>query len=143
SPTATPINVRPTFSIIGAKTHVFVPTSVAVDTVGNVYVSDQGAPHAKCRAKNGPAILIFAKPNVKGVGNIITSPPTHIISGCATKLNAPTDIKVDSQGLIYVADTTSSGNGIIYIFAPDKYGDVPYMGYFTSGGNVTGLSVVP
>jgi hypothetical protein len=143
SPSPTPINVRPTFSITGKNTHVFVPTSVALDHAGNVYVADQGAAHAKCGSNSAPAILIFAHPRVKGIGNIISSPPAHIISGCATQLNAPTDIKVDSQGLIYVADTTQSGSGVVYIFAPGKYGNAASMGFYTSGGNVSGLIVVP
>ena len=118
--------------------------SVALDTAGNLYVSDQGAPHSKCSSKNsGPAILIFNRPSVKGVGNIISKPPTHVIAGCATELKAPSDIKVDSQGLIYVADTTQSGNGIVRVYAAGKYGDVPMLGYYTSGGNVSGLIVVP
>lgn len=120
-----------------------MPTSVALDTAGNLYISDQGAAHSGCKSSNGPAVLIFAHPKVKGVGNIISTAPTHIITGCATELNAPTDIKVDSQGLIYVADTTKTGNGIIYIFAAGVYNNVKPMGFYTSGGNVSGLSVVP
>lgn len=121
-----------------------MPTSVALDSTGNLYVSDQGAPHSKCSSKNsGPAILIFSRPSVKGVGNIISKPPAHIIAGCTTELNAPTDVKVDSQGLIYVADTTQSGNGIVRIYAPGKYGNVAMLGYYTSSGNVSGLIVIP
>jgi len=140
SPTPTPINVRPTFSIIGSKTHVLVPTSVAVDAAGNLYISDQGAPHAKCSSTKGAAVLIFARPRTKGV---ISSPPTHVITGCQTELIAPTDIKVDSSGLIYVADTTQSGDGIVYVFQPGTYGNVKPMGFYTSTGAVTGLAVVP
>lgn len=115
-----------------------------MDTSGNLYVSDQGASHSKCGSKNSaPAVLIFSRPSVRGVGNVISKPPTRVISGCATELNAPTDIKVDSQGLIYVADTTQSGSGIVLVFSPGSNGNVKPMGFYTSGGNVSGLIVVP
>ncbi|MBV8435401.1 MAG: hypothetical protein JO029_14070 [Candidatus Eremiobacteraeota bacterium] len=140
SPTPTPFNIRPTFQIAGAKTHVITPTSVAVDVNGNVYISDQGASHAGCGSARGPAILIYARPHVRG---LISTPPTRTIAGCTTKLKAPTDVKVDKNGLIYVADTSETGGGIVWIYAATAAGNAAPMGYYTSPGAVTGIGVVP
>jgi hypothetical protein len=140
SPTPTPINITPIFSITGVNTHVIRPTSVAVDSHDFVYISDLGAPGATCRSKGKqPAILIFAPPKVKGVINVR---PARTIAGCATNLKAPTDVKVGSNGLIYVADTSQTGN-VVWLFAATASGDAPPMGYYTSPGSVTGIGVVP
>jgi hypothetical protein len=146
SPTPTPINVRPIFTITGANTHVMRPTSVAVDTSGDVYISDLGAPGATCRtAGKQPAVLVFKHPSQKGV---INAPPTRIIAGCATNLKAPTDVKVGSNGLVYVADTSQTGN-VVWVFAATAGGRTPAsentapMGYYVSPGAVTGIGVVP
>jgi hypothetical protein len=72
--------------------------------------------------------------------------PIRTIQGCNTKLNAPTDVKVDSAGLTYVADSTTTGAGIIYIYAagaggPGNHNVTPTN--YSSPGTVTGLGIVP
>jgi hypothetical protein len=140
SPTPSPINILPTFSIVGGHTHVIRPTSVAVDSSGNVYVSDLGAPGATCHTSGKqPSVLIFARPSRKGVINVA---PIRVIAGCATELKAPTDVKVGSNGLTYVADTSQTGN-VVWVFAATARGNVAPMGYYTSPGAVTGIGIVP
>ncbi len=142
SPTPTPFNIYPRFAIT-AKNGVVTPYSVAVDTDGFIYILDQGRPKQKCGSSNGPAILVFPPYNKK----IPFTKPVRTIRGCNTKLNAPTDIKVNPDGLIYVADTTTTGAGIIYIFAAGagsgSQHDIAPQSNYTSPGAVTGIGLVP
>ncbi len=57
-------------------------------------------------------------------------------------LNAPTDIKVNADGVIYVADSTPGGLGRIYIFAAGTSGNKAPT-FYTSPGAVTGLGLNP
>lgn len=120
-----------------------VPFGVALDTMGNIYIADQGKPKAGCRSKQSPAILVFPPYNKK----IPYTKPIREIQGCNTLLHAPTDIKVNKDGTVYVADTTKTGAGIIYFFAAGSGGpgnhDVKPIGYYTSPGAVTGIGIVP
>ena len=64
--------------------------------------------------------------------------------GCNTLLNAPTDVKVDSNGLVYVADSPlTGGGGVIYVYAAGARGDVAPSAIYKSPGTVTGLGLVP
>ncbi len=137
SPTPTPINVFPRFTIT-AKNGVITPLGVALDPMGNIYIADQGKPNAGCNSTLGPAILVFPPYNKK----IPYTKPIRKIHGCKTKLNAPTDVKVNSDGLIYVADSTTTGAGVIYIFAAGANGNAVPNNY-TSPGAVTGIGLVP
>jgi hypothetical protein len=133
SPTATPYNVAPFATISGAASKIGLPTGVALDTNNNIYVADQAS--TACTPAC-PAILIFPKGSNGAVA------PT-VLAGSATKLYAPSDVKVDSNGLIYVADTTASGAGVIYVFAAGASGNVAPTATYTSPGAVTGLGLSP
>jgi hypothetical protein len=109
---------------------------IALDQSGDIYIADQGVPNAGCGSRRGPAILVFAPFSAK------KSQPIRRIQGCNTQLNAPTDVKVDAIGLTYVADSTKTGSGVIYIFQPGANGNVTPTNY-TSPGAVTGLGIVP
>lgn len=143
SPTPTPVNIYPRFTIT-AKNGVITPFGVALDTMGNIYIADQGKPNAHCSTPSGhvnpnaPAILVFPPYNKK----IPYTKPIRKIQGCATKLNAPTDVKVNSDGVIYVADSTTTGAGIIYIYPAGANGNVAPT-YYTSPGAVTGIGITP
>jgi hypothetical protein len=146
SPTPTPVNVFPRF-MITAKNGVITPLGVALDPMGNIYIADQGKPNAGCHSPEGPAILIFPPYNKK----IPYTKPIRKINGCSTLLNAPTDVKVNSAGVIYVADSTPSGTGVIYVFPAEANGNVCPTGpsgdvcptYYKSSGAVTGIGLVP
>jgi hypothetical protein len=142
SPTPTPINIYPRFSITAAN-EVITPLSVAVDSNANIYIVDRGKPNAKCTSSQAPAILVFPPYNKK----IPYTKPIRKVQGCATMLNAPSDIKVNPDGVIYIADSTKSGSGIILIFAAGVGGpgnhDVAPASTYTSPGAVTGLGLVP
>ncbi len=145
SPTPTPLNLRPTFIITGPNTGVTTPTGVAVDSSGNIYVSDQG----NIALGKVPEILVF-HPTSRG---IITSAPIRRICGSKTNLNAPTDVKVNTSGQIYVADSSKSGSGVLYVYAvagavkggaacTGSQNVAPTITY-TSPGAVTGIGLIP
>ncbi len=127
SPSATPVNIAPLQTI---TTDIGQPTGVAVDASGKIYVSDQAS---KACSPACPAVLIFPSAG---------APPT-VIAGSSTLLFSPTDVKVDSSGKIYVADSTSSGAGVIYVFAAGANGNVAPATTFTSPGTVIGLGLAP
>lgn len=138
SPTPTPINIYPRFSIT-AKNDVITPMSVALDASGNIYILDQGHPKASCSASNAPAILVFPPYNKK----IPYTKPIRKVQGCKTLLLTPTDIKINKDGLIFVADETRAGKGIIYVYEAGAAGNQAPMSNYTSPGAVTGLGIIP
>ena len=140
-PTPTPINVAPVRTIAGAGSGLGQPTGVALDSNGNIYVSDAAAsaavlPAGSCTKAACPAILIFP-PGANGA----VSPKA--IAGPLTLLNSPTDVKLDKANNVYVADTTTSGTGVVYVFAPGASGNIAPASKFTSPGAVIGLGITP
>jgi hypothetical protein len=143
-PTASPYNVAPTFIITGAYTGITTPTGVALDAAGNVYFSDQGLGASKKTKAIPPSVMEYNQPTEKSKKTItIDAPPFHKITGSKTNLVAPTDVKIDTNGLIYVADSTPSGSGVIYVFAAGANGNVAPIVTYTSPGAITGIGIVP
>lgn len=136
APTATPLNIAPSLYVTGAATGIGQPTGIALDSSANMYVSDQKTTFAGCSGSSG-AVLVFA-PSANG--NVA---PIRAICGTSTKLFAPTDVKVDSTGQIYVADSTAAGSGVIYVFAAGANGNVAPTSTFTSPGAVIGIGLTP
>jgi hypothetical protein len=137
SPTPSPVNIAPRFTI-NAKNGMITPTGVALDSSGNIYIVDQGRRGAKCSASDAPAILVFPPYNKR----IPYTKPIREIQGCNTMLYQPTDIKLNSAGVTYVADSTSAGKGIILIFPAGASGNVTSTNY-TSPGAVTAIGNNP
>ena len=138
-PTASPINVAPLRTIVGAGTGLGQPTGIALDGNSNIYVTDVAATlgATACSGKAAcPAVLIFP-----AGANGATAPKA--IAGPATLLNAPTDVKIDKGGNIYVGDTTAAGAGVVYVFAPGASGNVAPTTTFTSPGAVIGIGLAP
>jgi hypothetical protein len=71
-------------------------------------------------------------------------PAKYFIGGKNTLLTAPTDVKVDNYGYVYVADE-ASGSGVIYVFAPiaTANGNVAPVSTLKSPGAVIGLGLTP
>ena len=128
APTSTPLDLVPTSAIVGAATLLGSPRGVAVVSSGAIYVADPSA------IGIGPAVLVFA---ANANGNVA---PTSTIAGSATGLIAPTDVKLDGAGNIYVAD---SGAGKVFVFAAGASGNVAPKAALTVGGTVTGIALSP
>jgi hypothetical protein len=142
-PTASGINgdLTPTNTISGNssgnQTGFNNPSGIALDSGGNIYVTNDGS------ASGGvDSVTIYA---YGGRGNIA---PMATISGPLTQLNLPSGIAVDSSGNIYVANDGSSGGSIdtITIYPPGSNGNVaPAMlinGTVTSGAVISGSLTV-
>ncbi|HTX56291.1 MAG TPA: hypothetical protein VMD47_04230 [Candidatus Acidoferrales bacterium] len=137
-PTPTPYNVAPIATISGTGSGINQPTGIALDSAGNIYVSDQAS--TVC-TPDCPAILVFS-PGANGA-----QAPMYHIAGAKTLLVAPTDVKVDGSGNIYVADQAAGGAGIVYVFAPvtsaSGSGNVAPIATLNSPGAVIGLGLIP
>jgi hypothetical protein len=122
---------------------MITPIGVALDSSGNIYIVDQGRRGASCRSPEAPAILVFPPYNKR----IPYTKPIREIQGCKTMLYQPTDIKLNSAGVTYVADSTTAGKGVILIFpagagAGKNHHNVVPTNY-TSPGAVTGIGIIP
>jgi hypothetical protein len=129
SPTPTPVtqnyqNLTPATAIVGASTGLVNPTGVALDSAGNIYVSDAG----------NPSVRVFA---TGATGNV---PPIRVIAGASTGFVLPTDVKVDSTGQLYVAD---QGANKIFVFAPLASGNVAPMSTYPAIGSLVGIGLTP
>jgi hypothetical protein len=93
----------PTRVITGPHTMLSQPMRVAVDAMGQIYVTNRG---------NG-AITIFA---ADAGGD---AAPLRVIAGPHTGLTQPMGIAVDPDGRIYVANQDS-----LLVFGPDDNGDI-------------------
>lgn len=125
SPTPVPDyydNLAPTTTISGALTGLVNPSGVALDTAGNIYVSDAGA----------KSVFVYAP---TASGNVA---PIRTIAGALTGFVSPSDVKVDKNGLIYVADP---GAGKIFVFAAAASGNVAPTSTYTSPGTLVGIGI--
>ena len=100
-------NVAPIATISGPNTKLSGPEGIAVDSNGNVYVTNAYS-----------AVTVFP-PLGSSTGNL-NEPPLVTIEGNETGLGAPYGISVDRNGSIYVANGVGGpdGNGSITEYAP-------------------------
>jgi len=90
-------NASPTVTISGAATGLVEPQGLALDTAGNIYVSNG----------MGNSVTVYSS---GATGN---APPTKSIIGSATELGSPNGIALDAQGNLYVANE-SGGSVTVY-----------------------------
>ncbi len=102
-------NVLPFAAIGGSGSSVGDPRGVALNSTGNIYVTNVGAPPVQASS-----ILVFP------AGSSGAVPPINVIAGAVTGLNFPTGIDLDSTGIIYVANT---GNATLETFSATATGN--------------------
>ena len=123
-PTSTPVRI-----IKGSNTALFLPTSLAVDPVGNLYVSSPGQD-----------IIVFA-PGADG-----NATPVRRLTAPFSKntgITAVNSMCVDSSGNLYITNELDHGALNILVFGPTQSGDVAPMRTISGtatllGGNTFG-----
>jgi sugar lactone lactonase YvrE len=96
-----PANETPYLTISGSKTGLNAPFGLAIDSVGRVWVGNQG----------NDTIEVFA------AGTFGNTAPMFTYTGASTHLSAPSEIWFDSFGQLDVANR-GAGSGSIEVFAP-------------------------
>ena len=145
TPTPTPASdiLTPSTTIAGGSTGLVTPMGAALDSKGNLYVTDVGN-----GSGSAPKILVFNAPFAAGLQNLA---PSATITSSA--LIYPTDVKLDAAGNIYVIDAGSGPNtgsasstSKLLIFAPNPVGTVnenPTVSIVLPQGSATGVGIAP
>ena len=117
-PNGTNGNVKPSRTIIGSNTRLNVPSGIAIDSTGRIYVTN----------RDPDSVRVYA---AGAAGNV---KPIRSIFGAHTGLSTPNGVAVDANGNIYVAN---EGTPSITIYATGARGDEAPMA--TISGPATGL----
>ncbi len=104
SGTASPTRTLP---LNATTTLANMPTGIAADASGNIYVSESGT-----------GVAVFS---ATATGSVA---PTRFISGANTTLVDPFQLAVDGSGNLYVMNFIAAGNVDIVEFAPTANGNV-------------------
>jgi hypothetical protein len=113
-------NVSPTSTIGGPTTTINAIQGLAVDSAGNIYVSNVSSDQNAT-----PDILEFSAGSTGDVA------PTRIISGAATTMGSIRDLALDSAGNIYVISDAS-----LLKFAANAAGNVAPIAMITPTGSL-------
>jgi len=120
-------NVSPAAIIIGADTELDLPIGIALDSGGNIYVSNGfGGPTQR------------GSVTVYGAGSSGDAVPINVITSNNTGINDASSIAVDSSGNIYIANDFPFGVGSIDIYPAGSYATGPPIA--TIAGDNTELS---
>jgi hypothetical protein len=111
-------NIAPSTAIDGANPMLMAPAGVAIDFLGNLYVTNNLGGYA-----DGGTVTVYP-PGSNG-----NAAPSQIISGSNADLSDPAGIAVDSSGNIYVANIAATPPGSNYygsvnIYPPGSNGNV-------------------
>ncbi len=123
-PAGSNANTAPTATISGSNTALSYPQGIALDSSGNIYVTDESA----------TSVFIYS---AGSKGNVA---PTATISGSDTDLDTPEGIALDSSRNIYVADDgddSCDGTESVYVYPAGSSSNAAPSATI-SGGN-TGL----
>ena len=120
-------NVSPAANIVGADTELDLPIGIALDSGGNIYVSNGfGGP-----TQRGSVTVYRA-------GSSGDAVPSNVITSNNTGIDFARSIAVDSGGNIYLANDFAFGVGSIDIYPAGSYATSPPVA--TIAGDNTELS---
>ncbi len=103
-------NLIPSASISGGETGLTNPIGIALDAIGNIYVTDDG--NAGASPPVSPSV--FVVPALGSSSGPLNEAPAASISGSETGMIYPQGIALDSSANIYVAD---SGAASVYVYS--------------------------
>jgi uncharacterized protein (TIGR03437 family) len=109
-----------------------LPLGVAVDAAGNIYIAEYGGNRIRVVNASGTIQTIAGNglQGFSGDGELAT----------LASLNGPTDVKVDGQGNVYVADSLNSS---IRRLAPITASPTPAITRITNAGSLSDGPVAP
>lgn len=84
---------------IGAAARFFRPRAIAIDSAGNLFVSDSGSSTLRKITSGGVVTTLAGSPGLTGSVDG---------TGSAARFNTPTGLALDSAGNLFVADTVNS-----------------------------------
>ncbi|MDR3702461.1 MAG: hypothetical protein P4L56_22625 [Candidatus Sulfopaludibacter sp.] len=88
------------------KAPVVLPTDVAADQSGNLYIADFG--NSKIRTVSSAGVIATLIGNLDGV------PPENGQAAASIRLNGPTGVAVDSAGTVYFTEgSVGTGSGLV------------------------------
>jgi hypothetical protein len=122
------LNQAPLATIAGQNTGLNIPTGIAVDASGNIYVANPG------NAAGGGSVTVYAA-NPSGTLN---EAPLATISGGSTGVASPKGVAVAADGKIYVANAFFNPPSVT-VYAANPSGTVNEAPIATITGNATGL----
>ena len=120
------LNETPTATISGINPRLTAPFGIALDSSGNIYVTDEFAS------------IVFVYPALGSSTGMLNESPTAYISGSYTRLSTPIGITLDSSGKIYVADEEAA-SVFVYPALGSSAGQVDELPTAAISGTITGL----
>ena len=109
-----------------------IPIAVATDAAGNVYIAEYGGNRVRVVSPDGAIRTIAGngREGFSGDGGFSTN----------ASLNGPSDVKVDPQGNVYIADSL---NSVIRKLTPVSAPPSPAITAVTNSASLTGGPVAP
>ncbi len=127
------LNEAPIATISGGKTGLLYPQGIALDSSGNIYVTDSAT--------------VFVYPALGSSTGLLNEAPTATISGSDTGLSFPAGIALDSSRNIYVAElgnpsTSPPSPASVFVYPPlgSSTGTLDEFPTATISGSDTGLA---
>jgi sugar lactone lactonase YvrE len=124
----------------GSAANFIFPAGVAADSMGNLYVTDNGANTVRKITPAGVVTTLAGSPGVTGSADG---------TGSNAQFSGPFGITVDSNGIVYVADrnngtirkVTQAGVVTTFVGTPGVTGHVDGTGSAASFGDMIGLTI--